>query len=121
VPSQFLNGITADVVGPTFSAGVMCWRYDRRVVYGFELAINRIGRLVTAFATAAAIGGLVGSPAALADDGPPPLPPAPEPAPVDVPEIPREQCVYIDILQPCVEEEVPSLPLPDTPRTPEEP
>jgi len=86
----------------------------------FELAINRIRRLFTAFATAAAIGGLVGSPAAVADDDPPPPPPAPEPAPADVPEIPREQhCVYIDIWIPC--EEVPSPPPPDTPGTPHGP
>jgi len=99
---------------------VGCWRYDRRIVYRFELATNRIRRLFTAFATAAAIGGLVGSPAAVADDDPPPPPPAPAPAPADVPEIPREQhCVYIDIWMPC--DDVPSPPPPDTPGTPDGP
>ena len=96
-----------------------CWRYDRPIVYRFELAINRIRLLYRAFATAAAIGGLVGSPAALADDNPPPPPPAPEPAPVHVREIPREHCVYINIFEPC--EELPSPPLPDTPGTPDGP
>jgi hypothetical protein len=87
----------------------------------FELAINRIRRLfITAFATAAAIGGLVGSPAALADPEPPPPPPAPgEPAHADVPEMPREQCMYINIFMPCEEELLP--PLPDTPGTPDRP
>jgi PPE family len=102
--------------------GVGRWRYDRRIVYRFELAINHIRRLFTAFATAAAIGGLVGlvgSPRALADDGPPPPPPAPESAPADVPEIPREHCVYIDPWVPCAEE--PSPPPPDAPGTPDEP
>ena len=49
--------------------------------------------MFTAFATVTAIGGLVGSPAALADPEPPPPPPAPgESAPViDVPEA-RMQC-----------------------------
>ncbi|MGA7053702.1 MAG: hypothetical protein WBZ37_21005 [Mycobacterium sp.] len=84
-----------------------------------ELAINRSRRLFAAFATAAAIGGLVGSPAAVADDDPPPPVPAPEPAHVDVPEIPREQCLYIDIFTPCEEQVLP--PLPDTPRTPDAP
>jgi len=42
--------------------------------------MNRTRRLFTAFATAAAIGGLVGSPAAVANVDPPPPPPAPEPA-----------------------------------------
>ncbi len=94
--------------------------YDRPIVYRFELAINRIRRLFTAFATAAAIGGLVGSPAAVADDDPPPPPPAPAPAPADVPEIPwEEHCVYIDIWMPC--DDVPSPPPPDTPGTPDRP
>jgi len=84
-----------------------------------ELSINRIRRLFTAFATAAAVGGLVGSPAALADPEPPPPPPAPEPAPVHVLEIPRENCVYIGIFNPCEEEPLPLLP--DTPRTPDGP
>jgi hypothetical protein len=57
----------------------------RPIVYRFELAMNRIRRLCTAFATAAAIGGLVGSPAALADPEPPPVP---APAPADIPEMP---------------------------------
>ena len=61
----------------------------RPIVYTFELAMNRIGRLFTAFATAAAIGGLVGSPAALADPEPPPPPePVPAQVPVNVPEMP---------------------------------
>jgi len=62
--------------------------YDWPTVYTFELAINRIRRLFTAFATAAAIGGLVGSPAALADPEPPPPPPVPAPAPANIPEMP---------------------------------
>ena len=94
--------------------------YDQPTVYTFELAIHRIRRLFTAFATAAAIGGLVGSPAALADPEPPPQPPAPGgPAHADVPEIPREQCLYINIFTPCEEELLP--PLPDTPGTPDGP
>jgi hypothetical protein len=96
--------------------------YSWRIVHRFELAINRIRRFFTAFATAAAIGGLVGSPAALADDDPPPPPPEPAPAPADVPETPRElHCVYIDPWSPCEEEEAPSPPPTDTPRTPEGP
>jgi hypothetical protein len=100
----------------------MRWRYDRPIVYRFEFAINRIRRLFSAFASAAAIGGLIGSPLALADDDPPPPPPAPEQAPADVPEIPREHCVYIDIFTPCEEEPSPSLPRRgDTPGTLDEP
>ena len=38
------------------------------IVDRFELAINRTRRVFAAFLTAAAIGGLVGSPAAVADD-----------------------------------------------------
>ena len=38
------------------------------IVDRFELAINRTRRVFAAFVTAAAIGGLVGSPAAVADD-----------------------------------------------------
>lgn len=57
--------------------------------------MNRIRRLLPAFATAAAISGLLGSPVALADDDPPPPPPPPaEPAPADAPEIPvTEGCI----------------------------
>ena len=51
--------------------------------------MNRSRRPFTAFATAAAIGGLVGSPAALAEPVPPPPPePVPAPAPVNIPEFP---------------------------------
>jgi hypothetical protein len=94
------------------------WHYDRRIER-IELAINRTRRLFTAFAMASAIGGLVGSPAAVADDDPPPPPPAPEPAHLDVPELPREQCLYINIFTPCEEEFLP--PLPDAPGTPDGP
>jgi hypothetical protein len=63
--------------------------YDLPTVYTFELAINRSRRLFTAFATAAAIGGLVGSPAALAEPEPPAPPePVPAPAPANIPELP---------------------------------
>jgi hypothetical protein len=92
--------------------------YDRRIVNRFELAINRIRRLFTAFATAAAIGALVGSPAAVADDDPPP-PPEPAPTPADVPEIPREEHCVIRIWDPCVYM-TPSPP-PDTSPTPDGP
>jgi hypothetical protein len=94
--------------------------YDRRIVNRFELAINRIRRLFTAFATAAAIGALVGSPAAVANDDPPPPPPEPAPAPADVPEIPREEHCVIQIWDPC-EYVTPSPPPPDTPGTPDGP
>ena len=47
-----------------------------------------IRRLCTGFATAAAIGGLVGSPAALAEPEPPSPPPVPAPAPANIPEFP---------------------------------
>ena len=91
-----------------------CWRYDQPIVYRFELAINRIRRLFTAFATAAAIGGLIGSPAAFADDDPPPPPPTPDP--VGVP-----RCVWISNRNPCAF----MMPLPpqppDTPGTPDGP
>ncbi len=55
--------------------------------------MNRIRRLFAAFTTAAAIAGLAGSPAALADPEPPPPPepvPAPAPAniPIPIPEMP---------------------------------
>jgi hypothetical protein len=80
--------------------------------------MDRIRRLFPAFATAASIGGLLGSPAALADDDPPPAPPAPEPAHGDVLEIPREQCLYINVLMPCEEQVLP--PLPDTPGNPDD-
>ena len=61
----------------------------RSTVYTFELPINHSRRLFTAFATAAAIGGVVGSPAALADPEPPPPPePVPAPAPANIPEFP---------------------------------
>jgi hypothetical protein len=117
-PSEVLGRgipVTPDPSPP----GVGCWRYDRPIVYRL-LAMNRIRRrLFRAFATAAVIGGLIGSPAALADDDPPPPPPAPEAAPADVPEIPMEHCLYISILQPCLE--VPSPLPPDNPGTPDEP
>jgi hypothetical protein len=80
--------------------------------------MNRTRRLFTAFATAAAIGGLVGSPAAVADDDPAPPPPAPEPARVDVREIPEEHCVW-EIWNPCAF--MLSPPLPDGPETPGRP
>jgi hypothetical protein len=80
--------------------------------------MDRIRRLFPAFATAAAISGLLGSPAAFADDDVPPAPPPPEPAHVDAPEIPREQCLYINVLTPCEELVLP--PLPDTPGTPDD-
>jgi hypothetical protein len=55
----------------------------------FELAINRVRRLFAAFATAAAIGAVVGSPGALADPEPlPPPEPVPAPAPANIPEFP---------------------------------
>ena len=93
----------------------------RRIVDRFEAAINRTRRLFAAFATAAAIGGLVGSPAALADPQPPPPPPAPEPAPAGVPEM-TEQCSGLPWM-PCEEVPVwvPSPPPPDTPRAPDAP
>lgn len=99
----------------------MCRRYDQPIVYRFELAINRTRLLLKALASAAAIGGQIGSPVALADDDPPPPPPpAPAAAPADVPEIPRElHCIYVNIWMPC--DEVPSPPPPDAPRTPDEP
>src|SRR5271166_872239 len=87
------------------------WRYDRRIVDRFELAINRTRGVFTAFATAAAIGGMVGSPAALADPEPPP------PPPVAVPEL---QCTGLPWM-PCEEYWVPSPPLPDTPGAPDRP
>jgi hypothetical protein len=97
----------------------MCRRYDRPIVYIFELAINRTRRLLAALAAAAAVGGLIGSPVALADDDPPP-PPSPAAPPAVVPEIPRElHCIYVDNWLPC--DEVPSLPPPDAPRTPDGP
>ena len=109
--------IRATADGPP---SVMCRRYNQTIVYRFELTISRIRRLFKAFATAAAIGGLIGSPAALADDEPPPPPPAPPAAPADVPEIPGElHCIYIDPWTPCAE--VPSPPPPDTPETPDRP
>ena len=61
---------------------------EKRVALAVAPVINRIRRLFTAFATAAAIGGLVGSPAALADPEPPPPPPVPAPAPLNIPEMP---------------------------------
>jgi hypothetical protein len=92
------------------------------IVYRYELAINRIRRLFTVFATAAAISGLICSPAALADDDPPPPPPAPEAAPPDVREIPMEFCVFMSVEGPCLEVEAPSpLPPPDRPGTTDEP
>ena len=61
----------------------------RSTVYTFELAINRVRRLFAAFATAAAIGAVVGSPGALADPEPlPPPEPVPAPAPANIPEFP---------------------------------
>ena len=99
---------------------VLCRRYDQPIVYRFESAINRIRRLLKAFATAAAIGGLIGSPAALADDDPPPPPSAPEPARAEVPEIPRtEPCVW-QIWNLC-QYATPVPPPPDTPGTPDGP
>ena len=102
------------------ASGVVCRVTIRRIVNRF-LAINRVAPLFTAFATAATIGGLVGSPAGVADDDPAPPPPAPEPARADAPEIPSEEphCVYIDIINPCEIELSPQLP--DTPRTPDGP
>ena len=98
------------------------WRYDRRIIDRFELAINRTRRVFTAFATAAAIGGLVGSPAALADPEPPPPPPVPAPAPVHVREVPEVQCGDTGLpWMPCEEVLVPSPPLADTPGTPDRP
>jgi len=94
----------------------MCRRYDQPIIYRSKLAINRTRRLLKALATAAAIGGLIGSPVALADDDPPPPPPAPAAAPANVPQIPRElHCIYVDNWLPC--DEVPSPPPPDAPRT----
>jgi hypothetical protein len=89
------------------------------IVDRFELAIIRTRRLFTAFAMAAIIGGLVGSPAAFADDDPLPPPPAPEPAHVDIPQV-REQCGVPPWLG-CEEYWEPPLPLPDTPGTPDRP
>jgi hypothetical protein len=80
--------------------------------------MNRTRRLFTAFAAAAAIG-LVGCPAAVADDDPAPPPPAPEPAHVDVPEIPMEEPCVFEMWNPCVL--MPSPPLPDAPETPGRP
>jgi len=88
----------------------------RRIVDRFEAAIIRTRRLFTALAAAAAIGGLVGSPAAVADDDPSPPPPAPEPAHVDVPEM-REQCGVLG----CQEYWEPPLPLPGSPGAPDMP
>ena len=88
----------------------------------FELAINRTRRVFTAFATAAAIGGLVGSPAALADPEPPPPPPVPAPAPVDVREVPEVQCGDTGLpWTQCEDVLVPSPPPADTPRAPDAP
>jgi hypothetical protein len=81
--------------------------------------MNRTRRLFTAFAAVAAIGGLVGSPAAVADDDPAPPPPAPEPAHVDVPEIPTEEHCVWEIWNPCAL--MPSPPVPDAPETPDGP
>ena len=96
-------------------------RYDRRIVNRF-LAINRVAPLFTAFATATAIGGLVGSPAALADPEPPPPPPVPAPAPVYVPEVPEMQCGSTGLpWMPCEDVLVPSPPQADTPGAPDRP
>ncbi|MGA7054904.1 MAG: hypothetical protein WBZ37_27270 [Mycobacterium sp.] len=80
--------------------------------------MDRIRLLFPAFATAAAISGLLGSPVALADDDPPPPPPPPQPAPADVPQIPVTQgcvvriwgCQYLP----------PMLPPPDARGTPDD-